>query len=129
MTAKSVETRGNGMQRIITACVLVLFSLLFMCSVQAASGQEEYLEANSLSKVITTRLKPVETGTKLVYVITWGSDVSLIYGVQEGLFRAEGLDISPSLENDFAKQVQAVLDGKTPYLRGTMGMINAATEV
>src|SRR5207244_5299007 len=27
------------------------------------------------------------------------------------------------------KQVQAVLDGKTPYLRGTMGMINAAAEV
>jgi ABC-type nitrate/sulfonate/bicarbonate transport system substrate-binding protein/outer membrane protein OmpA-like peptidoglycan-associated protein len=129
MTGKSVEKRGNGMQRIITACVLVLFSLLFMCSAQAAPGKVEYLEAKPLSKVITPRLKPVEAGTKLVYVITWGGDVSLVYGVQEGIFRAEGLDISLSLENDFAKQVQAVLDGKTPYLRGTMGMINAATEV
>ena len=39
------------------------------------------------------------------------------------------LDVTLQLENDFAKQVQAVLDGKTPYLRGTMGMINAAAEV
>ena len=108
MAAKSAEKRGNGMKRIITAYVLILFSMLFMRSTQAAPGKVEYLEAKPLSKLITPRLKPVEAGTKLIYVITWGGDVSLIYGVQEGLFRAEGLDISPSLENDFAKQVQAV---------------------
>ena len=34
---------------------------------------------------MTPRLKPVATSTKLVYVITWGSDVSLVYGIQEGL--------------------------------------------
>ena len=55
--------------------------------------------------------------------------MSLIYGVQAGLFREAGLDVTLTLENDFAKQVQAVLDGKTPYLRGTMGMINTAADV
>src|SRR5262245_33100698 len=103
MTAKSAEKRGNGMQRIITACVLVLFSLLFMCSAQAAPGNVEYLEAKPLSKVITPRLKPVEAGTKLVYVITWGGDVSLVYGTQEGLFRGEGLDVTLRLEIALAK--------------------------
>jgi ABC-type nitrate/sulfonate/bicarbonate transport system substrate-binding protein/outer membrane protein OmpA-like peptidoglycan-associated protein len=117
------------MKGIITAFILVLFSLLFICSAQAAPDKVEYLEAKPLSKVVTPRLKPLEAGTKLVYVITWGGDVSIVYGVQEGLFRAEGLDVTLRLENDFAKQVQAVLDGKTPYLRGTMGMINAAAEV
>ncbi len=117
------------MKRIVTAFVLVLFSLLYMSSVQAAPSKVEYLEVKPLSKVVTPRLKPIETGGKVVYVITWGGDVSLVYGIQEGLFRQEGLDITLSLENDFAKQVQAVLDGKTPYLRGTMGMINAAAEV
>ena len=54
--------------------------------------------------------------------------MSLVYGVQEGSpCRRTGRDVAS--ENDFAKQVQAVLDGKTPYLRGTMGMINAAAEV
>ncbi len=117
------------MKRSVTAFVAILFSLLFMNSVQAAPGKVEYLDVKSLSKVVTPRLKPVEAGAKRVYVITWGGDVSLVYGVQEGLFRQAGVDISLSLENDFAKQVQAVLDGKTPYLRGTMGMINAAAEV
>src|SRR5919109_294041 len=128
-TEKSAEKRRNGMKNIITAFALILFSLLFTCSAQGAPGKGEYLEAKPLSKVVTPRLKPVEAGTKLVYVITWGGDVSLVNGIQEGLFRAAGLDVALTLENDFAKQVQAVLDGKTPYLRGTMGMINAAAEV
>ena len=117
------------MRRLASTFFLGLFLLFPMCSAQAAPGKVEYLEAKPLSKVVTPRLKPVETGSKLVYLITWGGDVSLVYGVQEGLFREEGLDITLTLENDFAKQVQAVLDGKTPYLRGTMGMINAAAEV
>jgi ABC-type nitrate/sulfonate/bicarbonate transport system substrate-binding protein/outer membrane protein OmpA-like peptidoglycan-associated protein len=117
------------MQRMLTACIAVLFSLLSVASAQAAPGKIEYLEAKSLSKLVTPRLKPVEASAKKLYVITWGGDVSLVHGVQEGLFRQEGVDLNLSLENDFAKQVQAVLDGKTPYLRGTMGMINAAAEV
>ena len=118
------------MQRTVTTIfLLVLVSLLCPCHPQAAPSKVEYLEAKPLSKVVTPRLKPVEAGSKLVYVITWGGDVSLVYGAQAGLFREAGLDVALTLENDFAKQVQAVLDGKTPYLRGTMGMINAATEV
>jgi outer membrane protein OmpA-like peptidoglycan-associated protein len=118
------------MRRTVTTIfLLVLVALLCPYHLQAAPSKVEYLEAKPLSKVVTPRLKPVEAGSKLVYVITWGGDVSLIYGVQEGLFRAAGLDVALTLENDFAKQVQAVLDGKTPYLRGTMGMINAAAEV
>jgi ABC-type nitrate/sulfonate/bicarbonate transport system substrate-binding protein/outer membrane protein OmpA-like peptidoglycan-associated protein len=112
-----------------TVFLLGLFLLLCPCRLQAAPGKIEYLEVKPLSKVVTPRLKPVETGSKLVYVITWGGDVSLVYGAQEGFFREAGLDLTLQLENDFAKQVQAVLDGKTPYLRGTMGMINAAAEV
>lgn len=111
------------------AVILFLGLLCPICHVQAAPGKVEFLEAKPLSKAVTPRLKAVETGAQLVYVITWGGDVSLVYGAQEGLFRAAGMDITLGLENDFAKQVQAVLDGKTPYLRGTMGMINAAAEV
>jgi ABC-type nitrate/sulfonate/bicarbonate transport system substrate-binding protein len=130
MTAKDLaENRRSRMQRTVTTIfLLVLVSLLCPCHLQAAPSKVEYLEAKPLSKVVTPRLKPVEAGSKLVYVITWGGDVSLVYGLQEGLFREAGLDVTLTLENDFAKQVQAVLDGKTPYLRGTMGMINAAAE-
>src|SRR5215510_4779103 len=112
-----------------TIFLLILVALLCPYHLQAAPSKVEYLEVKPLSKVVTPRLKPVEAGSKLVYVITWGGDVSLVYGVQEGIFREAGVDVTLTLENDFAKQVQAVLDGKTPYLRGTMGMINAAAEV
>lgn len=118
------------MQRRITTCgVLVLLWLLCAWPGYAAPSKIEYLEAKPLSKVLTPRLKPIETAAKTLYVITWGGDVSLIHGVEEGLFRNAGLDMTPTLENDFSKQIQAVLDGKTPYLRGTLGMINAAAEV
>lgn len=117
------------MRRMAVTLFLGLCLLFPIGHTQAAPGKVEFLEAKPLSKAVTPRLKSVETGAKLVYVITWGGDVSLVYGVQEGLFREAGLDITLGLENDFAKQVQAVLDGKTPYLRGTMGMINAAAEV
>src|SRR5688500_14247549 len=101
------------MQSVVTVCIAVLFSLLSMASVQAAPGKVEYLEVKALSKVVTPRLKPIEANAKTLYVITWGGDVSMVYGVQEGYFRQEGMDTRLSLENDFAKQVQAVLDGKT----------------
>src|SRR5262245_12281342 len=109
--------------------LLGLVSLLWVGTGQAAPGKVEYLEAKPLSKAVTAQLKPVEAGAKLVHVITWGGDVSLVYGSQEGLFREAGVDINLGLENDFARQVQAVLDGKTPYLRGTLGMVNTAAEV
>jgi ABC-type nitrate/sulfonate/bicarbonate transport system substrate-binding protein/outer membrane protein OmpA-like peptidoglycan-associated protein len=113
----------------VTTWITVLFSLLLMTSVHAAPAKVEYLEVKTLQKLVSPRLKPIDAGARTVYVITWGGDVSVVYGVQEGIFRQEGLDVSLSLENDFAKQVQAVLDGKTPYLRGTLGMINTAAEV
>ena len=61
------------MQRIITAFVLILFSLLFICSAQAAPGKVEYLEAKPLSKVVTPRLKPVESGyeARLRHYLGW----------------------------------------------------------
>lgn len=116
-------------KRITTGGMLVVLWLLCAWPGYAAPSKIESLEAKPLSKVVTSRLKPIEAAAKTLYVITWGGDVSLIHGVEEGLFRQAGVDVTPTLENDFSKQIQAVLDGKTPYVRGTLGMINAAAEV
>ena len=61
-------------------------------------------------------------------VITWGGDVADVYADKYGIFKDEGLDVELFLENNFIKQVESCLSGNTPFLRGTMGMINAATE-
>src|SRR5262249_48900054 len=91
-TARYPETRRHEMRRMVTTGLWVLLTLLAVYSVQAAPAKIEYLNAQPLSKVVTPRLKSVEPGAKLVYVITWGGDVGLVYGVQEGLFREAGLD-------------------------------------
>jgi ABC-type nitrate/sulfonate/bicarbonate transport system substrate-binding protein len=92
-------------------------------------GQVKYLEPKPLREVVATRAKPVQSGPINVPLITWGGDVATIMSDMEGIFGDEGLQVKLFLENDFAKQVQGCLDGQTPYLRGTMGMINAAAEV
>ena len=95
-----------------------------------AAAEVEYKTAQPLTDLIRAKAKPVQAGGKVrVPLITWGGDVATIHTQEKGLFRAEGLDTELFVENNFPKQVEAVLAGRTPYLRGTMGMINAAAEV
>jgi ABC-type nitrate/sulfonate/bicarbonate transport system substrate-binding protein/outer membrane protein OmpA-like peptidoglycan-associated protein len=96
----------------------------------AAAAQVEYLDPKPLADVVQTQAKPVATTGKLmVPLITWGGDVATIAAQANDLFKQEGLDTELFLENNFPKQVEACLSGKTPLLRGTMGMINSAAEV
>lgn len=95
----------------------------------AGAAQSEFLEAKPLGQVVRVDAAPVATTGKLrVPVITWGGDVATIHAQLAGLFSAQGLDVDLFLENNFPKQVEACLAGKTPYLRGTLGMVNAAAE-
>ena len=105
----------------------VMYTVLF-CAVGAQAQTVKSIEAKPLKDTVTARLKPVRSGTINVPLITWGGDVATILGDNEGIFQKEGLQVKLFNENDFAKQVQGCLDGNTPYLRGTMGMINAAAE-
>ncbi|MBX9691600.1 MAG: ABC transporter substrate-binding protein [Cyanobacteria bacterium] len=96
-----------------------------------SSGTIEYLQAKPLfeSDVLKgVTMKPVKSGKLKVPTITWPGDVATIYTKMDGSFQKEGLDVELFCENDFAKQVKAVLEGETPYLRGTMGMVNSACE-
>ncbi len=108
-----------------------LVAMVVMAAITGSAAAEiEYKKAQPLVDVISTGARPVSTGGKVrVPLITWGGDVATIHAFEKGLFRAEGLDAELFLENNFPKQVEAVLAGRTPYLRGTMGMINAAAEV
>ncbi len=105
--------------------------LAVLVAVAGPAGAEiEYKKAQPLVDAISAKAKPVSTSGKVrVPLITWGGDVATIHALEKGLFRAEGLDAELFVENNFPKQVEAVLAGRTPYLRGTMGMINAAAEV
>jgi len=71
-----------------------------------------------------------------VPVITWGGDIATILAngdaqkTRKGsLFAQAGLDLKLVREDVFDQQVAAYMKGETPYLRGTLGMINMAGEL
>jgi ABC-type nitrate/sulfonate/bicarbonate transport system substrate-binding protein/outer membrane protein OmpA-like peptidoglycan-associated protein len=108
--------------------IAIIFSLALSAPVGFAA-EIEYLKAKPLWEVLNdVSLKPIKPGPLKIPTITWPGDVSTIYTDQEGLFKQEGLDVKLFCENDFAKQVRGVIEGDTPFLRGTMGMINSAAE-
>lgn len=118
------SSRSWKMPRLATA--LVALAAL----AGSAAAEIDYKQARPLVDVIGANARPVSSGGKVrLPMITWGGDVATIHAAEKGLFRAEGLDVELFVENNFPKQVEAVLAGRTPYLRGTMGMINAAAEV
>lgn len=108
----------------------ILITTLLAASTASVEAAVEYKKAQPLADVVKTKASPVSARGKVrVPLITWGGDVATLHTLEKGLFRAQGLDVEVFLENNFPKQVEAVLAGRTPYLRGTMGMINAAAEV
>lgn len=111
--------------------VLLISVLSFIFSVSGAYALDvQYIEAKPLTKVITVEQKPYKPSGKLkIPLITWGGDVATIMAYEDGIFKDEGLEVELFLENNFPKQVSQCISGQTPYLRGTMGMINSAAEV
>src|SRR5438309_9309403 len=103
------------------AIVAALLVAVITTGVSAQNKKIDTLELKPLTKVVRATLKPVESGPTRIPVITWGGDVIAIDAESEGIFKDEGLEVQLFCEHDFAKQVQGVLDGRTPYMRGTMG--------
>jgi hypothetical protein len=67
--------------------------------------------------------------------ILWGGDVATFYangGLEtkpDTIFAKEGLKLKLTPGDDFVAQVKSYLEGKTPFLRGTMSMLGQASEV
>lgn len=116
-----------------------LFGLLVALAAAAAAAEAapQYVPSPPLREVLAgAAVGEVGSGTVQVPIITWGGDIATIYanGNQSrtrpgSLAAAESLDLNLVREDVFSKQVQAYLAGKSPYLRGTLGMVNMAAEV
>lgn len=111
--------------------IFSLFCLVgLLLTLQTAFAQQiEYLTAKPLSQVVKGQVKSVKASRTVKFpLITWGGDVATIVAEMDGIFKQEGLSVTLFREDNFAKQVEMCLGGETPYLRGTMGMINAAAD-
>ncbi|MCX6334157.1 MAG: OmpA family protein [Bacteroidia bacterium] len=107
--------------------IVVLASLLL--TTIALNAQVKYVPLKPMSQVVSTSLKPVSiSGAITLPTITWGGDIATVYAEINGLFKLNGLDFTLRNEDNFKAQVQRCINGETPYLRGTKGMIKMASD-
>jgi ABC-type nitrate/sulfonate/bicarbonate transport system substrate-binding protein/outer membrane protein OmpA-like peptidoglycan-associated protein len=102
----------------------------------SAWAAAQFIESPPLTQVVTTPVGTVASGTVQVPIITWGGDIATLYAngntkttAGSSIFGKLGLNLALTREDVFARQVDAYLSGRSPYLRGTLGMINMAVEV
>ena len=116
------------------AFFVLLLSFLLTSSLLAAPS---YVKSPPLTKIVSsTKIKSVSGGGEIqVPIITWGGDIATILAngndakTQSGsLFSQAGLKLKLVRKDTFSDQVKDYISGKSPYLRGTMGMINMASE-
>lgn len=79
------------------------------------------------------RAHNVKSGPYEMPIITWGGDIATILAngnkditTNGSLFSDNGLRYQLKREDVFEEQLKNYIQGKTPYLRGTMSMINMA---
>lgn len=108
--------------------ITILLTALCLLAIQSVLGVT-YLTPAPLEEKVSGQLRSV-SGTKLrVPMITWGGDIATILTEMDGIFRQKGLSVELFREDNFAKQVDGCISGNSPFLRGTMGMINVAAPV
>jgi ABC-type taurine transport system substrate-binding protein/outer membrane protein OmpA-like peptidoglycan-associated protein len=87
------------------------------------------------STAFSTHVGEVSGGPITIPIITWAADgvtVAANNGMAQSsdssLAKALGHPVSLALKDDFEEQIRDYISGKTPFLRGTVGMIDLASE-
>lgn len=119
---------------ISNVCRLLMW-LIALGAMGAAIGAPKYLEIKPLAESVNTPVGAVRPGAVQVPIITWGGDIATILGNgnaaatdRASVFGKLGLNLKLLREDVFARQLEAYLSGRSPYLRGTLGMVQMAAE-
>jgi ABC-type nitrate/sulfonate/bicarbonate transport system substrate-binding protein len=102
-----------------------------------ALSAPRYVESPPLTASLgKTPIAAVHPGPVQVPLITWGGDIATIRAngdqaatAANSAFAKEGLDLRLVREDVFSRQIDAYMSGRSPYLRGTLGMINMAGDL
>jgi ABC-type nitrate/sulfonate/bicarbonate transport system substrate-binding protein/outer membrane protein OmpA-like peptidoglycan-associated protein len=115
---------------------LFLMLTLVLCSSAALAAPKTVPFQPFVQKVRVAVENVPDGGALTIPLITWGADIQTIYAngnaqttAKGSLFEQNGIRAKLVREDNFVKQVENYLAGKTPFLRGTMGMLNMAAEV
>lgn len=101
-----------------------------------ALAQPQYIQPVPLKQLVKTPVGAVKSSPFSLPVITWGADINTVYAngsqattAPDSLFARHGLQFTLQRNDVFSTQLTHYLSGETPYLRGTLGMINAAADL
>ena len=120
---------------------LRIFSIMAYAALISLSGsvfaKTQYISSPPLSQVVNSRVGEVTPGRSIqVPLITWGADSRTIFAngnqlntAKGSIFSQLGLNLRLKREDTFTRQLQNYISGKTPYLRGTLGMIVMASDL
>ena len=120
------------------AAIATTFSLVAAAFSPNSASAQNYVEMKPLAEVLAgASVRDCRGGEgQNVTMITWGADIFTLHAngasltTQPGsIFADEGLTVTLKREDVFAKQVEAYLRCDTPYLRGTLGQINLASDI
>ena len=119
-------------------CAFLLFFVL-VCEARADLGSKtvEFTEPSRPFQVDLSKVGAVDFASKTITVpaITWGGDSSLLAanrGVDpnpgSAYTKIAGFQVKIALQDDFTKQLDDYVSGRSPCLRGTLDMIALASE-
>ncbi|GAA6136436.1 hypothetical protein NBRC116583_01830 [Arenicella sp. 4NH20-0111] len=116
---------------------LFAFSIaLLSVTSQVSFSKPQYVSAAPLDQVVKTRAKNVKDGTVTLPIITWGGDIATIHAngnkkttASGSIFDKNNVRVTLKRQDVFTEQLEQFIGGDTPYLRGTLGMINAASDL
>ena len=89
-----------------------------------------------MNQVVDTPVAACSPSTEVAMpLIAWGADATTIHAngnamqTRPGNMASAGWSLDLSVEDDFAKQLSDYLSCRSPFLRGTLGMLTAAASV
>lgn len=110
----------------------LIIAFLWIINAQAAPN---YIELKPLDKLLHTSVGDVSSSENLP-IITWGGDIATIYAngnqrktSSSSIFAKNGLKFKLTRQDVFSTQVENYMAGRTPFLRGTLGMISSASDI
>jgi ABC-type taurine transport system substrate-binding protein len=125
------------MKRVFPSFLFSLF-VSFLVTGAALGQKVNYLEIPKPFKndpVFKTPMGSVKSGILQMPFITWAADGVTIHAnggekpnAGSKLGRAAGTPVKLERVDEFDKQLRAYISGDSPFLRGTIGMINLASE-
>jgi len=111
-------------------------SLALLSVVVTVQAKPDYLPFKPMADRINTPVGNVVGKSKSLPIITWGGDIATIHANGDqantksgSIFAQHGLMYRLEREDVFSRQVEKYISGKTPFLRGTLGMIQTAGTV